>query len=887
MARAHFHRHHVPIADLALIRFRPRLERLENRCLPSVLTVTSTLDSGPGTLRAELAAAASGDTIVFALAHPSTIQLTSGTLTINQSIRILGPGASALTINGNHTFSIFTVMSSATIDGLTISGGGGSAGGGITNTSNAGMIVSHCVVTGNQSSARGGGILNTDLNTRISDCTISNNTAANGGGGIASTSLTLSRCTISGNIAGGSGGGVDIEGGGLPVTIANTTISSNMAGATGGGIELGSGTLYLTNSSVVSNNVSNHGNGSSAEGGGINASQGSMTILNSIITGNFAQSDNSGPALGGGLASMCPTTILASTIANNFASAGNGGTVAQLADGGGLYFGRSFTLSNCTVSGNHTTSGVIASGSAGDAFGSGVSLNLFPNPNPQPATIVNCTITGNVAALPAFATSGSAAGGGIWSLGGLLNIQNTIVAANSAAADTDFANSSASTTALYNLIGDGTGSNITNSNGNHVGTTQSPIDPRLLPLANYGGPTPTMALNFGPAVDAGTNQGLQATTDQRGYPRIYNIRVDIGAYESQPFHFLAVGADLGGAPEVKVYDATTGVLRLDFNAYESSFKGGVRVAVADMNGDGIPDIITAPGGVKVTLVTVNGALVPSFDFSAGRTPEIKVFSGIDGTKLDDFLAYESSFTAGVFLALADVNHDGMPDIITGPDATGQSGHTNVRVFFNNHLINTGAALTPDLEFNAYDPGFGGGVRVAAAQFTPFDGFSDIVTAPGIWSGPDVRIFYGRILDTTHTGSIVGEFLAYDPRYFGGVFVATGDVNGDGRPDIVTGTNGNGGPEVKAFSGANILSNPMPPILDDFFAYDPAFSGGARVAVMDANGDGQADIVTGAGPGGGPHVRIFNGSTGQQLTNAFDSFMAFSPAFSGGVFVGGS
>jgi hypothetical protein len=54
-----------------------------------------------------------------------------------------------------------------------------------------------------------------------------------------------------------------------------------------------------------------------------------------------------------------------------------------------------------------------------------------------------------------------------------------------------------------------------------------------------------------------------------------------------------------------------------------------------------------------------------------------------------------------------------------------------------------------------------------------------------------------------------------------------------------------------------------------------------------NGDGRADIVTGAGPGGGPHVRIFDGGTGQQLTNAFDSFMAFSPSFSGGVFVGGS
>jgi hypothetical protein len=64
------------------------------------------------------------------------------------------------------------------------------------------------------------------------------------------------------------------------------------------------------------------------------------------------------------------------------------------------------------------------------------------------------------------------------------------------------------------------------------------------------------------------------------------------------------------------------------------------------------------------------------------------------------------------------------------------------------------------------------------------------------------------------------------------------------------------------------------------------SGGVEVAAT-INPDGTAEIITGAGPGGGPHVRIFSGATGQQLQqNAVDSFFAFARTFAGGVFVGG-
>jgi hypothetical protein len=67
--------------------FVPRLERLEDRTVPSTLTILNNLDSGPGSLRAALASAANGDTIAFAPSLSSkTITLTSGTLSVNTSV---------------------------------------------------------------------------------------------------------------------------------------------------------------------------------------------------------------------------------------------------------------------------------------------------------------------------------------------------------------------------------------------------------------------------------------------------------------------------------------------------------------------------------------------------------------------------------------------------------------------------------------------------------------------------------------------------------------------------------------------------------------------------------------------------------------------------------
>src|SRR5207249_2383581 len=109
-----------------------------------------------------------------------------------------------------------------------------------------------------------------------------------------------------------------------------------------------------------------------------------------------------------------------------------------------------------------------------------------------------------------------------------------------------------------------------------------------------------------------------------------------------------------------------------------------------------------------------------------------------------------------------------------------------------------------------------------------------------------------------TGALLAQEFAYKADFRGGVWVAAGDVDGDGRAEVITAPGEGGGPLVKVLRGSDLS------LLRGFFAYDPAFRGGARVAAVDATGDGRADIVTAAGPGGGPHVKLFDGGTGSEI-----------------------
>src|SRR5947208_1041233 len=138
--------------------FRPTLQALEDRWVPSTLTVVNTLDSGAGSLRAAIAAAHNGDTIAFAPGlNGQTITLTSGELFIKHSLTITGPADRNLTVSGNSASRVFENSSKLTLSGLTIRDGvahDGYGGGAIENSSV--LTVSNCTLTGN-SAPEGGG----------------------------------------------------------------------------------------------------------------------------------------------------------------------------------------------------------------------------------------------------------------------------------------------------------------------------------------------------------------------------------------------------------------------------------------------------------------------------------------------------------------------------------------------------------------------------------------------------------------------------------------------------------------------------------------------------------------------------------------------------------
>ena len=233
-----------------------------------------------------------------------------------------------------------------------------------------------------------------------------------------------------------------------------------------------------------------------------------------------------------------------------------------------------------------------------------------------------------------------------------------------------------------------------------------------------------------------------------------------------------------------------------------------------------------------------------------------------------YQAYDDRFGGGANIAAGDIVPSCGQEIVTG---AGPGGGPHVIVAKPNQA---GSGARVIASWFAYDPRFAGGVRVAVGEFdnNPADG-REVVTAPGPGGGPDVKIWH---IGSDGSVALIREFFAYADAFHGGVSVAAGhlDNQSDGNDQLVTGAGPGGGPHVRVFTiSPNAIAG-----TPGFFAYSPAFFGGVNVAVGNFNQIGHA-IVTGPGPGGGPDVEVFT-----PQGSSYGGFFAYSGSFTGGVSV---
>lgn len=298
---------------------------------------------------------------------------------------------------------------------------------------------------------------------------------------------------------------------------------------------------------------------------------------------------------------------------------------------------------------------------------------------------------------------------------------------------------------------------------------------------------------------------------------------------------FAVGTDGRANPHVVVYSDEKGTVAYSFFAYEKTHTGGVRVDMADLNGDGVPELIVAPG-------PSGGAVLP-----------VKVFDGRDLNLLIEFVPFPN-WKGGLTAVGADLTKDGRALIAVVGD-----GAPVIKVFD----LAQGKEI---VAFPAHDPKtVTGGVRVAWGDVNA-DGTPDLLTVNTASNVPTrVKVFSGK------DAALLSNFLILDETYKGGAYIAAADFANNGTAHPVVGLDGGAPPLVRVY-------DPKGKTLAEWFAYDERFKGGVRVAVGRRN-----HVVTAPGPVlKNSVVRVFDVTQPKVPIAEIAPF----PGYDGGLNVGG-
>jgi autotransporter-associated beta strand protein len=320
---------------------------------------------------------------------------------------------------------------------------------------------------------------------------------------------------------------------------------------------------------------------------------------------------------------------------------------------------------------------------------------------------------------------------------------------------------------------------------------------------------------------------------------------------------FSIGSGAGGIALVSLY-APNGTLIKTLTPF-GTFFGGVRTVTADFNGDGVEDLAVGTG--------------------PGAVAQVSVFDGVTGANLFTVLPFET-FTGGVFVAAGDIDANGKPELVVTPD---EGGGPRVLVY---HDTNFAPMLS---YFGIQDPNFRGGARAGVGDMNG-DGYAEIAVSAGFQGGPRVSIWDGKSLASSQFKNVMNDFFVFDQSLRNGAYVAIGDVNGDGKGDLIAGAGPGGAPHVKIFDGASLINPAIGPAntqpFASFFAGNPDNRGGVRVTPKVLDNDLYIDVLTGVGDGGGDTATAYLGvdlKDGKNIEHfTLDAFPGLN---NNGVFVG--
>lgn len=325
---------------------------------------------------------------------------------------------------------------------------------------------------------------------------------------------------------------------------------------------------------------------------------------------------------------------------------------------------------------------------------------------------------------------------------------------------------------------------------------------------------------------------------------IYTIQTGFAPFTIN--NYLITGTKEGGGPQVRIFNQF-GHLKRQFMAFEEDFRGGIDIAQADVDGDGQVEILVASGpgrlgeirifssqgiyqdrivafdsgfrgGVSLAVGDLDGSGLAEIVVAplSGGGPNVRIFGYRQGQYLpttENFMAYDANFRGGINVAVGDLEGNGLSEIITAPRS---SGGPHLRIFG----YRNGVYRPVILGLMAYQPNFHGGINLACGDLNG-DGADEIVTGIVKDGGPHIRIF-GR--NRQQTISLLDPgFMAFDPDFRGGVNVTVADLDNDGRAEIVAGVGSQDLPLVRVYNRQGTL------LINEFLAYPDSYQSGLNLS----------------------------------------------------------